>query len=129
MSDNDSNTSFCCGIFSEYKYDQAGLEYIMDDYGGDVILIDKNDNNNAECVEFPSSKRNSLVAGCYSVTMVSKNSDISLLMTFKNTNKGRILISGQMIKDRQLFTICEYNVLENKETDNSAFAKCFYKSA
>jgi len=48
-------------------------------------------------------------------------------MTFKNTDTGRKLISGQMIDRGIVYMIRDYMVFHNKEGENIAYAKCTYK--
>ena len=116
------------GFCSTKEYDQDGIEYLMDDYGGDVVLVEQGKVDKPSTVSFPSSKRCTLVGGHYSVTMISKDSLISLLMVFKDTNQGRELISGQMIKYGHVFPIIKYDVSQYKDNDNDkiAYGTCVY---
>jgi hypothetical protein len=126
MSANIETTPCCWGLFAENQYDQFEIEYLMDDYGGDVILVEEEKVGNSSTVSFPSSKRCTLVGGHYSVTMISKDSLISLLMVFKDTNQGRQLISGQMIKYGKVFPIINYEVSQYKDDDKIAYGTCVY---
>jgi len=127
MSENVETTPCCWGIFPKYEYHQEGLEYMMDDYGGDVVIVEEG-NNEEETICFPSTKRNNLASGYYSVTMISDDDSVSLLMTFKHTNEERKLISGQMIKYGKIYAICEYDVIAIEADKSDLYARCIYKS-
>jgi len=111
----------CIGFCSKPDYDQGEIEYIMDDYGGKIILINS-ENGKHQSVLFSKCNKHTLSIGFYSVTMVSVDGFISLVLVF---NKRRELINGNLIKNGSVFSITEYNVLQSPDED--IYARCVYK--
>jgi hypothetical protein len=115
-----------CG---EKKYEQEDIEAIMDDYGGNVILV-HNDSNSQEKIEFTECNNHTFSIGYRTVTMVSndKSKSILLVLVFNLDNSPRKLISGQLIKNGNIFRVMEFDVYQNINPSDDTIASgiCIY---
>jgi hypothetical protein len=125
---NDETTQCCWGFSWEKKYNQQEIEYIMDDYGGNVILINS-ETNSEKRITFSNCNYDTNIEH-HRVTMVSDDYSTLLVLIFKRSASGRKLVTGNLIKNKNTFQIIKYDVfptIEGDGDDNIAFAKCFYK--
>ena len=125
-------TNHCCwgcylGLCGETKYKQEDIEAIMDDYGGNIILVD-NDSNSQETIEFTECNNHTFRIGYRTVTMASNDKSILLVLVFNYDNSRRKLISGQLIKNGNVFRVMEFDVYQNNNPSDNMITSgiCIY---
>lgn len=115
------------GVVRGKKYKQEDIEAIMDDYGGNVVLVD-NDSNSQEKIEFTDCNNHTFGIGYRTITMASNDKSILLVLVFNYDNSRRKLISGQLIKNGNVFRVMEFDVYQNNNPSDDMIASgiCIY---
>ena len=126
-----NNWGFCIDFCPKIKYNQKEIESIIDDYGGRIVLIDSN-TGKQKSVLFTKTNNHSLSIGFHTVSMVSNDLFISLVLVFRCIENRRELVNGQLIKYGKIYSVLEYNVYssldeDSLDEDDFAYGKCVYK--
>ena len=104
---NDETTQCLWGFCWEKKYNQQEIEYLMDDYGGKVVLINA-ETNSEKTITFSNCSYDTKISH-RKVTMVSDDFSVLLVLIFKRSESGRKLVTGNLIKNKNTYQITKYD--------------------